>query len=296
MQIRSAFTVTLLATLGACVADDDTITDDTATLPEAELEQQGDPNSPEEIVHLTTPYLFGSTVFAGGPGNKTTYLVEDASTHTCFLRGIGGALKGQSSNWEDPRVHSLVSVEVDSATNNWKVVTKAGYGNGVWAYVSCVRNTTNVKFLYKTAGGAGNDYPMTDKRRCFLTGIKAYGSAMTGPRPNDEMPAVKVWPYGGTWRINTWFSQNTNLGAIDGHASAVCFDISGLGATGAHGVVNGDLPVFERSDYNDWYCGAEAIHGWFTGGQSTGAWSYKTNGSWRAKATSGHGLQTTCYY
>jgi hypothetical protein len=54
--------------------------------------------------------------------------------------------------------------------------------------------------------------------------------------------------------------------------------------------------IFDWGNYNDWYCGAEGIFGWFTGGQSTGAWSYKSSPRWRAKATSGHGLQTRCYY
>ncbi|MEJ7600322.1 MAG: hypothetical protein WKG01_20600 [Kofleriaceae bacterium] len=300
MRIQTILTIPLLATLGACVTSEDEAVDLAAEpeiLEPGFSEEVGDPNAPEIITYRSEEpaSLFGSTVFTGGPGNRTTYLTENASTHTCYLRGISGSLKGQTSSWDDPRVDALVSVEVDSATNKWKVRTKAGYGPGVWAYISCVMNTTNRRFLAKTAGGAGNDEPITDRRRCFLTGITAHGSAMTGPRPNDAMPGVRVWTYGGTWRINTWFSDNTD-GSIDGHASAVCIDISGIGETGQHGVENGDLVIFDWGNYNDWYCGAEGIFGWFTGGQDSGAWSYKQNPRWRAKATSGKALTSRCYY
>lgn len=181
---------------------------------------------------------------------------------------------------------------VVNANNDWEAQTYPGYGSEVYVDVSCVLNTTNRWFLSKTHGGAGNDAPVTSRRRCFLTGITAFGGAMSGRLWNNDLPGARVWTYGGSWRVSTWFNDQGE--AIPGSASAVCIDFSGLGETGDHYYENGTTQIFDGAA-TDWACGAMGYFGVMTS-STAGGRSYKQDNRWWVSASANRGVLTRCHY
>jgi hypothetical protein len=277
--MHPALILTVLSTLGACVSELDG---------EEELVD-------EESYGETTQELFGTTTFAGGSGTKVTVLGEKGATHTCFLRGIRGSLDGTQGNWGD-RITAYAKVKLNSATDRWEVHTKSGYGGPVYAHHTCVATTAGRTFLWAVQGG--NYHPptasITTNRRCFLTGISAYGVGMKYVDWDGSLPGAKVWKYGGSWRVSTWFADNSD-GHIDGSADAVCINISGYGELGDHYIGNADVEIY-NGDAAPWSCGAMGVFGVFTGSTDIGAYSYKSNNRWRAKAPANKGVLTKCFY
>lgn len=280
MQIHSALILALLSSLGACVS---------------EFDGEEEPLD-EESFGETTQELFGTTTYAGGSGTQVTVLSEKGATHTCFLRGIRGSLNGTQGNWGD-RITAYAKVKLNAATDRWEVHTKSGYGGPVYAHHTCVATTAPRTFLWAVQGG--NYYPptatVTTNRRCFLTGISAYGVAMKHIAWDGSLPGAKVsWENGGSWRVSTWFARNYDE-HVDGEATAVCFDISGYGELGDHYISNADGEIY-NGDATPWSCGATGLFGVFTGSTDTGAYSYKSNNRWRAKAPANKGVLTKCFY
>jgi hypothetical protein len=243
------------------------------------------------VIPDATPYQFGSTVYAGGSGRRTTR-IESSYTHTCYLRGIRGALKGTEDSWGD-RITAYAKLEINSTTGDWEAKTYPGYGLEVYVDVSCVRSTYNRKFLHNVAPNNVNSLPITTHRRCFLTGIEARGQAMHWRDWDNSLPGAKVSTDLGVWAVSTFFHDNTDE-FIDGRAYAVCFDDAG-GQTGLHYIENGSDEIFDGAS-TDWACGAHGIFGIMKSGDSTtGARSYKQNNRWWASGTANRGVLTKCY-
>lgn len=243
-----------------------------------------------------TPYAFGSTVFAGGAGNKITR-IEAANTHTCYLRGIRGSLRGTNDVWQD-RINTWVKLEIDAA-GWWVAKTNPGYGAEVYADISCVRATYKRKFLFRHGSNlstSANYLPnedATSMTRCFLTGIEARGSAMHFRLWDEHLPGVKVSTDTGQWAVGTWFADNGDENR-NGSAYAVCFEDSGT-FSGLGYIENGSAKIHDGSTA-DWACGATGIFGIMkTGGEDAGARVHKVNDRWWATATANRGLLMRCY-
>ena len=241
----------------------------------------------------TTQDIFADTVVAGGTTDKNTVLTAVGATHTCYLRGITGSLAGYDGY--NPRKTASVEVEIDPATDHWVVRTRVGKGPGVWAHVSCTMHRVNRVFLSRTHQGAGNEAEIKIRRRCYLTGIRAHGTAMMYRQNNGDLPGARVWTYGGSWRVDTSFIDNADF-SIDGGASAVCFDVPAAVDSGEHYAENGDGKILDNPPPDDWACGAIGLWGVFTGSSATGAYSYKSNNTWRGKGTANIGVLSKCIH
>jgi hypothetical protein len=275
--------ISLILLVAGCATDDlqpdETIVDDT------------DEQIESVVTDDATPYQFGSTVYAGGSGRKTTR-IESSWTHTCYLRGIRGALKGTEDSWGD-RITAYAKLEINPSTGDWEAKTYPGYGLEVFVDVSCVRSTYNRKFLYRVASNNANSAEVTSMRRCFLTGIEARGQAMHWRDWDNSLPGAKVSTDRGVWAVDTFFHDNTD-DYVDGSAYAVCFDDAG-GQTGLHYIENGSDEIFDGAS-TDWACGAQGIFGIMKSGDRTaGARSYKQNNRWWASGTTNRGVLTKCY-
>jgi hypothetical protein len=161
-------------------------------------------------------------------GSNTTDLdLGSATGKTCFLTGIHGSLKAFPGTNGTPYTTASAGV-VLRADNHWWVHTQPGNGPGVSAQGICINRVANRVFVGTSSeNGFFPSVPRTDKRRCFLTEVRARGHGWYAYQtiPPHNPPGVQIAEEGPNWVFRSWLIENSN-GESPGGATAVCVDVT----------------------------------------------------------------------
>ncbi|OJY27659.1 MAG: hypothetical protein BGO98_41075 [Myxococcales bacterium 68-20] len=256
---------------------------------------QAEVSDDENIETTQQAFSWGSlTYFQRSTNLPTSDNVKDLGPDTgvtCFLAGVGGNLSSRyGAQQGSGQLLTTSNVDVYRASGHWWLRVVPGMSGGYQKLHGRAMCVNSVAGRLAEVGWGGGDRkpiaPVTDKRRCFLTGVGNSDWHYDNNDFDSSDDQVSVYPQGGTWWIG---------GSGNAQGTAVCIDVNG---SYNEGTINGSQMLIGYNP-NGVQCALTGVRGRFrTNDYGSGAFiRYEAGlGEWWMNSTSGKGASGQCFW